>query len=154
MERNVETQRLQLDNTVSTSSDEYPITLEVCHKTQELESTRKRGAYANGASKPDCDGTGQASRSFSQEVGQAVDANVETIKAKYLIGCDGAHSWTRTQLGLSLEGESTEHVWGVMDIVPLTNFRMFRISFLLFETDDKQPTFDFHAPSILHRVVP
>lgn len=154
MERSVETQRLELDNTVSTSSDEYPIILEVRHKSLELESTRGRGVYANGASKPDGDGTGQASRSASQEVGQAVGANVETIKAKYLIGCDGAHSWTRTQLGLSLEGESTEHIWGVMDIVPLTNFRRLRNSPLLFQTDKGQRTFDSHAPSILHRMVP
>lgn len=48
---------------------------------------------------------------------------LERIRAKYVVGCDGAHSWTRTQLGLSLEGKTTDHIWGVMDIVPLTNFR-------------------------------
>ncbi len=153
VERNVETQRLQFDETVSTSSDDYPITLDVCYKSQERDSTRKSGAYANGASKPDCDRIGQALRSTPGEVGQFAGADVETIKAKYLIGCDGAHSWTRTQLGLSLEGESTEHVWGVMDIVPLTNFRTLSISYLFPLADDKQRTFDSHAPSILHRVV-
>jgi len=150
----VETQRLQFDEAVSTNSDDYPITLHIYHKSQETKSTRKRDAYANAASEPDCDWMGQASRSTSPEVGQSVDADVETIKAKYLVGCDGAHSWTRTQLGLSLEGESTEHVWGVMDIVPLTNFRRFSNLHLLSLTDDKQRTFDYHAPSTLHRVVP
>lgn len=154
VERNVKTQKLQLDETVSTSSDDYPITLGVRHKSRERKSSHKSGAYTNGASKPDCDGTGQASTSASQEAGQAVGADNETIKAKYLIGCDGAHSWTRTQLGLSLEGESTEHIWGVMDIVPLTNFRGFSILHLLSLTDDKQRTYDCHAPSTLHRVVP
>ncbi|KAL8919408.1 MAG: hypothetical protein Q9208_006786 [Pyrenodesmia sp. 3 TL-2023] len=49
--------------------------------------------------------------------------NLEKIRSKYLIGCDGAHSWTRKKLGIPLEGEATEHRWGVMDIVPLTDFR-------------------------------
>lgn len=36
---------------------------------------------------------------------------VETIKAKYLIGCDGAHSWTRKQLNIPVEGSNTDHIW-------------------------------------------
>ncbi|OQE41166.1 hypothetical protein PENCOP_c005G06220 [Penicillium coprophilum] len=47
---------------------------------------------------------------------------VETIKAKYLIGCDGAHSWTRKQLKIPVEGSTTDHVWGVIDVVPLSDF--------------------------------
>ena len=48
---------------------------------------------------------------------------LETIKAKYLIGCDGAHSWTRRQLGFKMEGEQTDFVWGVIDMIPITDFR-------------------------------
>ncbi|KAJ5159399.1 uncharacterized protein N7482_006403 [Penicillium canariense] len=47
---------------------------------------------------------------------------VETIKAKFLVGCDGAHSWVRRQLGFQLEGDSTDYIWGVLDIVPITDF--------------------------------
>lgn len=50
-------------------------------------------------------------------------SDVETIKAKYLLGCDGAHSWTRQELGIPLEGSQTQHVWGVIDIIPITDFR-------------------------------
>ncbi|KAI4255270.1 MAG: hypothetical protein L6R42_006817, partial [Xanthoria sp. 1 TBL-2021] len=52
------------------------------------------------------------------------DANAlrEKIQAKYVIGCDGAHSWTRRQLGFQMEGEQTDFVWGVIDLIPLTNF--------------------------------
>jgi phenol 2-monooxygenase len=46
-----------------------------------------------------------------------------TVEAKYIVGCDGAHSWLRKQLGLRLEGESYNDSWGVLDIIPLTNFR-------------------------------
>ena len=51
-------------------------------------------------------------------------AKSETIQCKYLLGCDGAHSWVREKIGFVMEGEQTEYVWGVMDIVPITNFRM------------------------------
>ena len=43
-----------------------------------------------------------------------VRSNHETVRAKYVIGCDGAHSWTRKQLGFSMEGQQTEYVWGVL----------------------------------------
>ncbi|KAF4771228.1 hypothetical protein N7455_011940 [Penicillium solitum] len=46
----------------------------------------------------------------------------EHIKAKFMVGCDGAHSWVRQQCGFSLEGDSTDYVWGVLDIVPITDF--------------------------------
>ncbi|RYO92707.1 hypothetical protein DL764_008098 [Monosporascus ibericus] len=46
----------------------------------------------------------------------------ETVHAKYVIGCDGARSWTRRILGYELEGEATDFIWGVMDIIPITDF--------------------------------
>lgn len=45
-------------------------------------------------------------------------AESEVVHAKYVIGCDGARSWTRQQLGLKLEGEATDFIWGVLDIIP------------------------------------
>jgi phenol 2-monooxygenase len=42
-----------------------------------------------------------------------------------MIGCDGAHSWTRRQIGSELQGEPTDFIWGVLDIVPITDFREF-----------------------------
>lgn len=54
--------------------------------------------------------------------------SLETINAKYLVACDGAHSWVRRQLAIELKGDSTDAVWGVMDIVPLTDFREFHLS--------------------------
>ncbi|KAM0791829.1 hypothetical protein ACM66B_004088 [Microbotryomycetes sp. NB124-2] len=49
-------------------------------------------------------------------------AQLETVRAKYVIGCDGAHSWTRRTLGIKMLGEQTDYVWGVLDAVPVTNF--------------------------------
>jgi phenol 2-monooxygenase len=31
-----------------------------------------------------------------------------------MVGCDGAHSWVRRQLGFQLEGEPTDFIWGVL----------------------------------------
>ncbi|KAJ5357910.1 hypothetical protein N7541_005068 [Penicillium brevicompactum] len=45
-----------------------------------------------------------------------------TINAKYLLGCDGAHSWVRAALGLRLHGAQMDEKWGVIDSIPLTDF--------------------------------
>ncbi|KAJ5200023.1 hypothetical protein N7491_009178 [Penicillium cf. griseofulvum] len=47
---------------------------------------------------------------------------LEVVRAKYVLGCDGAHSWVRKQLGIEHEGETTDFVWGVLDMVPVTDF--------------------------------
>ncbi|KAL4904606.1 hypothetical protein BDW74DRAFT_185522 [Aspergillus multicolor] len=46
----------------------------------------------------------------------------KTIRSKYLVGADGAHSNVRRCMGLSLEGESLDHIWGVVDLVVDTDF--------------------------------
>ena len=43
-------------------------------------------------------------------------------RAKYVLGCDGAHSNVRRSLGYKMLGDSSEAVWGVMDVYPRTNF--------------------------------
>lgn len=45
-----------------------------------------------------------------------------TVRSKYLVGADGAHSNVRRCMGLSLEGESSDHIWGVVDLVIDTDF--------------------------------
>lgn len=51
------------------------------------------------------------------------EASVERIvRAKYVVGCDGARSQVRRALGLSLEGDSANQAWGVMDVLPISNF--------------------------------
>ncbi|KAJ5676713.1 uncharacterized protein N7477_002346 [Penicillium maclennaniae] len=46
----------------------------------------------------------------------------ETFEAKYLLGCDGAHSTTRHALDIKMEGDSTDAIWGVMDVTVQTDF--------------------------------
>ncbi|RAL16149.1 putative phenol monooxygenase [Aspergillus homomorphus CBS 101889] len=45
-----------------------------------------------------------------------------TVRSKYLVGADGAHSVVRRCMGLQLVGESLDHIWGVVDLVVDTDF--------------------------------
>src|SRR3954471_24675241 len=39
----------------------------------------------------------------------------ETVRARYVVGCDGARSTVRTSIGRALHGDAANHAWGVMD---------------------------------------
>jgi phenol 2-monooxygenase len=50
------------------------------------------------------------------------DGKEEVWEAKYVLGCDGAHSTIRKALDIQMLGDTSDTVWGVMDIYPLTSF--------------------------------
>ncbi|KIJ65495.1 hypothetical protein HYDPIDRAFT_110592 [Hydnomerulius pinastri MD-312] len=52
----------------------------------------------------------------------ADDIKTETVRAKFVVGADGAHSWVRKALDISMDGEQTDYIWGVIDMIPDTNF--------------------------------
>lgn len=45
-----------------------------------------------------------------------------TVRAKYVVGADGARSRVRDSIGCTLAGDSANHAWGVMDTVAVTDF--------------------------------
>ncbi len=53
--------------------------------------------------------------------------DTETIRAKYVVGCDGARSKVRSELGLALKGKSARQLWGVMDVLCKTSFPDIRL---------------------------
>lgn len=55
------------------------------------------------------------------------DKTTETIKARYVVGCDGARSTVRGSLGLELKGDSARQLWGVMDVLAVTDFPDIRL---------------------------
>ena len=57
-----------------------------------------------------------------ERVGDGHDGEVETVRARYVVGCDGARSTVRKSIGRTLHGDSANHAWGVMDILAVTNF--------------------------------
>ncbi|WP_031469615.1 FAD-binding monooxygenase [Sciscionella sediminilitoris] len=44
------------------------------------------------------------------------------VRAKYVIGCDGARSRVRESIGRELTGDQANHAWGVMDVLAETDF--------------------------------
>ena len=45
-----------------------------------------------------------------------------TVRANYVVGCDGAHSAVRKAIGGVLHGDAAHQAWGVMDILANTDF--------------------------------
>ncbi len=58
---------------------------------------------------------------------QHSNGDFEYTRAKYLVGCDGARSQVREALGLSLKGSSASQLWGVMDVLAVTDFPDIRL---------------------------
>jgi phenol 2-monooxygenase len=57
-----------------------------------------------------------------QETGET-----STIRAKYVVGCDGARSGVRTAIGRRLAGDPMNQSWGVMDVLAVTDFPDIRL---------------------------
>jgi phenol 2-monooxygenase len=47
---------------------------------------------------------------------------VSTIRAKYVVGCDGSRSGTRAAIGRELRGDPMNQAWGVLDALAVTDF--------------------------------
>ena len=50
-----------------------------------------------------------------------------TIRAKYVVGCDGSRSSVRTAIGRELVGDAMNQSWGVMDALAVTDFPDIRV---------------------------
>ncbi|KAA9134265.1 FAD-dependent monooxygenase [Microbacterium caowuchunii] len=50
------------------------------------------------------------------------DGEEFTVRAKYVVGCDGARSNVRRAIGRELRGDAANHAWGVMDVLATTDF--------------------------------
>ena len=67
---------------------------------------------------------------------QAHRGQIETVKARYVVGCDGARSVVRQALGRKLTGDSANQSWGVMDILAVTDFPDIRMKTLIQSADE------------------
>jgi 2-polyprenyl-6-methoxyphenol hydroxylase-like FAD-dependent oxidoreductase len=56
---------------------------------------------------------------------------IETVRARYVVGCDGARSTVRRALGRALAGDSANQAWGVMDVLAVTDFPDIRMKTLV-----------------------
>ncbi|KAH7384996.1 FAD binding domain protein [Cadophora sp. MPI-SDFR-AT-0126] len=126
VERGVLPESLKFDESKAEDLDAYPIEVELQHLTDE-QANPDQHAATNGTATSDGLFRSNMAADDTEELLKKAATNGkagtrETVRAKYVIGCDGAHSWTRNQLGYKLEGEQTDYIWGVLDIIPITDF--------------------------------
>ncbi|WP_342620499.1 FAD-dependent monooxygenase [Rhodoferax sp. GW822-FHT02A01] len=50
------------------------------------------------------------------------EGQTATVRANYVIGCDGARSNVRNAIGGALHGDAAHQAWGVIDLLAVTNF--------------------------------
>tara|TARA_R110000796_G_scaffold13464_11_gene43498 strand:+ start:4251 stop:6158 length:1908 start_codon:yes stop_codon:yes gene_type:complete len=56
-----------------------------------------------------------------------VGTDLKTIRARYVVGCDGARSTVRKAIGRHLKGDTANQAWGVMDVLANTDFPDIRL---------------------------
>lgn len=71
-----------------------------------------------------------------ERVDAANEGKIETVKARYVVGCDGARSTVRKSIGRELHGDSANHAWGVMDVLAVTDFPDIRFKALIQSAKD------------------
>lgn len=122
VERPILPVKITVDESQVDNAAAYPVEVLVKDLSRENIQTEQFGAgVANGLYRQF---DGDQDRFYREiEENPDVDASeYEIIKCKYVLGSDGAHSWVKKQMGILMDGESTDFVWGVLDIVPITDF--------------------------------
>jgi phenol 2-monooxygenase (NADPH) len=66
-----------------------------------------------------------------ERIDRVHQGQVETVKAGYVVGCDGARSTVRQSLGRVLRGDTANQAWGVMDVLAVTDFPDIRMKCLI-----------------------
>ena len=59
-----------------------------------------------------------------------------SIRARYVVGCDGARSQVRAAIGAELRGDFANHAWGVVDMLAVTDFPDIRLKAAIQSADE------------------
>ena len=66
-----------------------------------------------------------------------VATGAETVvRAKYVVGCDGARSRVREAIGAAPRGDFANHAWGVVDMLAVTDFPDIRLKAAIQSADE------------------
>jgi phenol 2-monooxygenase len=104
----------------------------------ERSASRLRPFYGLLATAVEVDSTGSSEHPVTVTV-QHVDGRQPTgetsiVRAKYVVGCDGARSRVRSAIGRELVGDATDESWGVMDVLAVTDFPDIRLKSAIYST--------------------
>ncbi len=91
----------------------------------ERSATRSTPVYGLQASGVEVDAGG--SPEYPVTVTLQGPDGVSTVRASYVVGCDGARSAVRAAIGRDLVGDATNELWGVMDVLAVTDFPDIRL---------------------------
>jgi phenol 2-monooxygenase (NADPH) len=72
---------------------------------------------------------------LQQMSGREPTGRSSIIRAKYVVGCDGARSTIRSAIGRELAGDATNESWGVMDVLAVTDFPDVRVKCAISSAD-------------------
>ncbi|KKY14233.1 putative phenol 2-monooxygenase [Diplodia seriata] len=114
VERGVAPTRLHLDSHHESADDPraHPVAVTLRHLT-EAEMPR-----ASVVPQPGSFGVNPGDEAELEREPMGKEGAEEVVRAKYVLGCDGARSWTRRQVGIELVGEGRDALWGAADGVP------------------------------------
>lgn len=116
VERGVLPETLEIEDVSPKDREAYPVKVTLRYLSEEeatpatAHSTTKNGTVQSGLFRSnltadDTEELLKAARTSPRS------GSTEVVRAKYVIGCDGAHSWVRRQLGFNMEGEQTDYIW-------------------------------------------
>lgn len=71
-----------------------------------------------------------------ERTGPGREGERATVRANYVIGCDGARSAVRTAIGGALHGDAAHQAWGVMDVLAVTDFPDWRMKSFVRSQED------------------
>ena len=105
----------------------------------ERSASRLRPLYGMQASGLDIDTSGSSDHPVTVTLEHLQNArttgDTSTIRAKYVVGCDGARSGIRTAIGRELVGDPMNQSWGVMDVLAVTDFPDIRLKCAIYSAD-------------------
>jgi phenol 2-monooxygenase (NADPH) len=105
---------LSINISQTESVNEYPVSVTLRHLRKEEAVPKENGeshdpGVPNGLFRSNL--TADDTASLLETATSDTSTWSEKIMAKYVVGCDGAHSWTRRQINSVMEGEQTDLVW-------------------------------------------
>src|SRR6185312_3222702 len=108
----------------------------LAHLRDHMERSRGRliPFYGLRATEVEIDAGGSSEYPVTVTLGDA-----STVRAKYVVGCDGARSVIRSAIGRELSGDATDESWGVMDVLAVTDFPDVRVKCAMDSAHGKIP---------------
>lgn len=121
-ERPIIPEKMEIDSSKAEDLDAYPVTMTLRYMGEDESTPLQFGHKTeNGLFRSNLQTQEEEDANYRLPEGKEA-GEIETVHCKYVIGCDGGHSWVRRTLGFEMIGEQTDYIWGVLDAVPASNF--------------------------------